>query len=182
MSADELKGYGRWFLETVPARIAELHGAINSSPGFEDWEPDHSFSSIEALGLWLSRQVETRPRTNDEIDRIKVQSNFDVGVSGEELTNRTFSLAMDAGMYFGESLVSGYPHLQYYQPLNDKKFADFGQMVLLGFGRATLNPVRIVVTFCYGVASGKQGSKRLGEVYNYWLQLARGTAEAAKSK
>ena len=88
---------------------------------------------------------------------------------------------MDAGMYFGETLKSQYPHLKWDQPLKNKKFADVGQVVLVGFGRASLNPVRIVVTFCYGIASGKQALKRLDEVYGYWSSLAneaKGTANA----
>jgi hypothetical protein len=171
MSADELKGYRRWFLEIMPARVIELHHAVNSAPDFGAWKPDHSRDSIENLGLWLSHQVETRPRTGGEIDEIKRRSVFDFEISTRELTNRTYSLALDVGMYFGETLRKHYPALEWDQPVKNKKFADFGQMVLLGFGRATLNPVRIVVTFCYGIASGKRPAKRFDQVYGYWSRL-----------
>jgi hypothetical protein len=173
MSADELDGYRRWFLEAIPSRVSELQSAVNSSSGLNDWRPDHSVASIEALGFWLSRQVEARPRTAEEIDQIKARTAFNFDVFEVELTNRTFSLAMDAGIYFGETLRHNYSHLEWHQPLKDKKFADFGQIVLLGFGRAILNPVRILVTFCYGTASGKVTGKRLSEVYGYWSRLAR---------
>jgi hypothetical protein len=172
MSADELKSYRKWFLEAIPSRVIELQRAVNSDPNFRAWKPDHNRASVETLGVWLSQQVETRPRTAEEIDRIKGRAAFDFDVSTEELTNRTFSLAMDAGMYFGESLGRHYSHLEWDQPLKDKKFADFGQMVLLGFGRASLNPVRIVVTFCSGIAHSKQTAKRFDEVYGYWSRLA----------
>jgi hypothetical protein len=172
MSAHELEGYRGWFLGAIPSRVIELQNAVNSGPNFGAWKPDYSPASIENLGLWLSHQVETRPRTAEEINQIKGRSAFDFDVSAEELTNRTFSLAMDAGMYFGETLRKHYSHLEWDQPLKDKKFADFGQMVLLGFGRATLNPVRIVVTFCYGIASGRRAAKRFDEVYGYWSRLA----------
>ena len=172
MSVDELNGYHKWFLEIMPSRLLKLEEAVNSSVTFEAWKADFSVSSIENLGFWLSRQVETRPRTSQEIDQIKGRTAFNFDVSGEELTNRTFSLAMDAGMYLGETLRHHYPHLEWRQPLNDKKFADFGQMVLFGFGKATLNPVRIAVTFCYGVVSGKQAGNRFAEVYGYWSGLA----------
>ena len=120
MSADELRGYRRWFLEAIPSRVIELQGAVNSDPNFGAWKPDHSRASVEALGLWLSHQVEMRPRTTEEIDRIKGRAAFDFDVSREELTNRTFSLAMDAGMYFGETLRNLYPHLEWNQPLKEK--------------------------------------------------------------
>jgi hypothetical protein len=179
MSANELKEYRKWFLEVIPSRLLELQMTVNSSPEFENWNADHSRGSIEVLGPWLSRQVEMRPRTSEEIDQIKGRTAFNFDVSAEELTNTTFSLAIDTGMYLGETLRHHYPHLEWHQPLNDKKFADFGQMVLLGFGKATLNPVRIAVTFCYGVANGRQGGKRFGEVYRYWSGLA---AEVGKAR
>ncbi|HTV31997.1 MAG TPA: hypothetical protein VME69_02685 [Methylocella sp.] len=135
MSADELKSYRRWFLEAIPSRIIELQSALSSDPNFKDWKPEYSQASIEALGLWLSHQVETRPRSAEEVDRIKGRAAFDFDVSSEELTNRTFSLAVDAGMYFGETLRSHYPHLEWAQLLKNKKLANFGQMVLLNFGR-----------------------------------------------
>ena len=181
MSDDDLRDYRRWLFESMPPRLVELQGAVNSDPNFRTWKPDHSRASIEALGQWLSHQVETRARTAEEIDRIKGSAAFDFSVPAEELTNRTFSLAMDAGMYFGEALRSQYPHLKWDQPLKNKKFADFGQVVLVGFGRASLNPVRILVTYCYGIASGKQIPKRLDEVYGYWSSLAHAVEGAAKA-
>ncbi|HEV2679351.1 MAG TPA: hypothetical protein VGV14_02530 [Rhodanobacter sp.] len=173
MSMEELNGYRKWFIEVVPSRIIELQGAINSDNGLEVWKPDCSLSSIETLGLWLSRQVETRPRKAEEIERIKGRTNFDFSISTRELTNRTFSFAVDAGMYFGKTLKSNYRHLEWGQSLDDKKFADFGQMILSGFGRATLNPVRIAVNFCYGVAGDERMAERFAEVYRYWSQLAK---------
>ena len=172
MSVDELNSYRQWFLDAIPNRVAQLRGAVNSSLDLESWKPDHSTASMELLGPWLSHQVETRSRTSEEIDRTKAQAAFDFGVIGDELTNGTFSLAIDVGMYFGETIRSQYPHLEWHQPLTDRRFADFGQMVLLGFGQAVLNPVRICVTFCYGVAGGNKTGKNLGETYQYWCRLA----------
>jgi len=138
MSADDLRDYRRWFFESMPPRLVELQGAVNSDPNFRTWKPDHSRASIEALGQWLSHQVETRARTAEEIDRIKGSAAFDFSVPAEEL-------------------------------------------VLVGFGRASLNPVRILVTYCYGIASGKQIPKRLDEVYGYWSSLAHAVEGAAKA-
>lgn len=178
MPTSELKKYERWFLEVIPSRVSELERAVRSGQKFEYWRPDHSLASVETLGLWLLRQVETRPRPVEEIEQIKGATAFNFDVSGEELTNKTFSLAMDVGMYFGESLRCQHPHLEWHQPLKSKRFADFGQMVLLGFGQAALNPIRVVVTFCYGIATHRQTNKRLGEIYEYWSRLADETGKA----
>jgi len=74
-------------------------------------------------------------------------------------------------MYLAATLLHGHPQLKWDQPLKDKRFVDFGQMVLLGFGRVPLNPVRIAVTLCYGIASGQYGGARLKEVYEYWSRM-----------
>ena len=172
MSAGELKGYRAWFLDSIPARAIVLQNVVRADPDFATWKPDHSRASFDNLASWLCGQVETRPRTAEEIDEIKRRSAYDFGVPPNELTNRTFSLAMDVGMYFGETLRTQYPHLEWDQPLKSKISADFGQMVLLGFGRVALNPVHIAVTFCYGIASGRRTATRFDEIYAYWSRLA----------
>lgn len=75
-------------------------------------------------------------------------------------------------MYLSQVLVNNYPNIKWHQPLDDKKFVDFGQPVLIGFGRVPLNPIRIIVTLAYGIASGKQTGIRLKEIYEYWSQHA----------
>ena len=149
-----------------------LRDEVNSRANFENWVPDRGGESLTALGFWLAQEVETRARTSEELNRIKGRVAFDMDVSERELTNKTFSLAMDTGMYFGETLLRHHPNLEWDQPLKDKKFADFGQMVLRGFGEVSLNPIRIAVTYCYGIASGKQTGMRLKEIFDYWSRLA----------
>ncbi|MGH7023083.1 MAG: hypothetical protein ACREEB_05760 [Caulobacteraceae bacterium] len=179
MSPQELEAYRRWFIENIPVRTAALEHAVTSSPGFENWTPDLSPASLEMLGSWLAHQVESRARTADEVYRIRQRATFDIDIPREELTDRTFSLAIDVGMYFGETLFRHCANLEWKQLLKGKDFADFGQMALLGFGRAPLNPVRIVVILCYGIASGKHTGKRLKELYDYWSKLAVNAGKVA---
>jgi hypothetical protein len=87
----------------------------------------------------------------------------------EELTNRTYSLAMDVGMYFSQVLIKNHPSLRWELPTHNKKFADYGQPVLVGFGRVPLNPIRIAVVLAHGIAAKKQ--ERLRELYDYWSRL-----------
>jgi hypothetical protein len=130
---------------------------------------------LNALGDWFASQVETRPRTDSELAEIKAGSEFGIGGSKSELTNRTLSLAMDVGMYLGEVMTARHPKLTWEQPLDDPAFIDYGRPVLSGFGGTMFNPVRIVVTFAYGVAAGRRTGSRLREVYDVW------SARAAKA-
>jgi hypothetical protein len=94
-------------------------------------------------------------------------------IPAEELTNRTFSLAMDIGMYFGQVLMKNYPSLKWEQPLGNKRFADYGQPCLVGFGPVSANPVRIGHVFAHGLADKTYTGKRLREVYDHWAKLVR---------
>ena len=111
MSGHDLKDYRKWFLSVICARCAEPQAAVTASPGFESWTADRSPAFLETVGHWLARQVETRPRAADEIARIKERGTFDVDVSGQELTTKTFSIAMEVGVYFAETLSGTIPSL-----------------------------------------------------------------------
>ena len=67
----------------------------------------------------------------------------------DQLTSRTFSLAMDIGMYLGCVVLRNVSGTKWKQFLRTSKFADYGQPVIVGFGSAPLNPVSIVVTNAY---------------------------------
>ena len=176
MPKKELHRYYQWFLDVLPERVNELAEAVKQTPGFETWQPDYTPASLDTLGEWFSGQVETRNRTQEELKTIKDRQAFPMDVPSEELTDRTFSLAMDVGMYFSQVLMKNFPALKWEQPVGNKRFVDYGQPSLTGFGPVTLNPVGIAVTFAYGLASKTKIGKRLREVYNYWAQRVKPTS------
>jgi hypothetical protein len=153
-------------------RIRILASAAKSTPGYEHWEPDYSPQSLEVLGEWFSTQVETRPRTQKEIDAIQNRSKFPISIPREELTNKTFSLAMDVGMYVSQVFLTNHASLEWAQPFGSKKFVDYGQPVLSGFGKMAFNPVHMMVTLAYGLISQAKTGKSLREIYDIWSKLA----------
>jgi hypothetical protein len=173
MPKKELHRYCHWFMDVLPQRIGELAAAVRETPGFESWQPDCTPASLDALGQWFAEQVETRSRTQGERQAINDRLVFQMDIPAEELTNRTFSLAMDIGMYFSQVLMKNYPSLKWEQPLGNKRFADYGQPCLVGFGPVSPNPVRIGHVFAHGLADKTYTGKRLREVYDYWAKLVR---------
>src|ERR1700741_1037792 len=133
MSKQELKAYFKWFQEIVPERIEQLAATVQSSPGFENWRADFSPDSLDELGKWFATQIETRPRTKEGIDAFNGQFPFPIKLSDSELTNRTFSLAMDIGMYLNQVFLRNHTYLKWDQPFGGKTFIDYGQPVLVGF-------------------------------------------------
>ena len=163
----ELRKYFNRFLTIIPQRIVELTAAVGQTAGFEQWKPNYSPMSLELLGEWFATQVETRPRPPDEIKRIQDGSPYPIDVPRNALTKRTLSLAMDVGIYFGQSLVHNYPSLKWELPLGSKRFIDYGKPVLCGFANSvTLNPTHVVTVYALGVADGSRTGSRLKELYD----------------
>lgn len=173
MSKKELKDYFAWFQNILPQRLDELTNAVKQTPGFETWEVDFTPASLDRLGEWFVAQVETRPRSEEEIQEIRDRSSIPIEIPEEELTNRTFSLAMDIGMYFSQIFLKHHPALQWDQQFGNKKDADYGQPVLVGFSPMPFNPVRLLVTLAYGVVSKRKTGKSLRELYDIWTKMIR---------
>ena len=172
MSKTELKDYFTWFQNILSQRMDELVSAVKQTPGFETWEADFTSESLDRLGEWFAARVETRSRTKDEIQEIEGRSTCPIEVPGEELTNSTFSLAMDVGMYLSQVFLKNYPALRWDQPFGNKRDSDYGQPVLVGFGAVPFNPVWMLVTLAYGVISKRKTGKNLRELYDTWAKHA----------
>lgn len=176
MSKKELTSYFEWFQGILPQRLEQLINAVKETPGFADWKADFSPASLDLLGRWFAMQVETRPRTLDEVQEIESRSAYPVEVPDEDLTNRTFSIAMDVGMYLSHVFLTNHPGLRWEQTFGNKKAIDYGQPVLTGFGVAEFNPVHMMVTLAYGVASRKKNGSRLRELYDIWSKMIKVSA------
>jgi len=168
MSKRELGAYREWFHSVMPQRTAELAEAVRGTPGFDGWIPDLTPDWLSLLCEWYRREAETRQRTDAEMGKIKSRLTFPIDVPNQELTNRTFSLAMDVGMYFGQVIMKNVPGTRWDQPTKNPKFADHGQPVILGFGTVPLNPVRIAVTLAYAFAAKEQTGYRLRVLFDVW--------------
>jgi|CXWL01.1.fsa_nt_gi hypothetical protein len=173
MSKKELKDYFQWFLGVIPERINELANAVRATPGYEAWQPDQMPTSLHSLGAWFATQVETRRRTQDEITEIKSRSKFPISIPDEELTNRTFSLAFDVGIYLSLVFLIDDPDIRWEQAWGGKSSIDYGQPVLVGFCPVPFNPVQMLVTLAYGLVSKKKGGTGLRDLYEIWTNLAK---------
>jgi hypothetical protein len=171
MSKKELREYARWYHEVMPERLDILIHAVHATPGFETWQPDYTPSSLERLGEWYAGQVETRPRTQDEIDEIKSRLTFQIEIASYELTDRTYSLAYDVGMYLSQVFMKNHESLRWDQPLGSKRDINYGQPVLMGFGAVPFNTVGMLVTQASGIVTGHYTGKKLRELYDIWKDM-----------
>jgi hypothetical protein len=172
MSKRDLKRYSEWIMGIKDKRIEILEAAVRQSAGFEDWRADYAPHTFVALGSWFALRVTTRPQTPEELaEKRKVLFPLAEPPSWE-LTTQTFSIALDIGLYFGESLRLRHRHLHWEQYLQDRRCIDFGQVVLVGLGSVPLNSIHIMITLAYGLAGGERTGSRLAELYAVWDELA----------
>jgi hypothetical protein len=192
MSKQELKEYKAWFLGSIPERIAVLAAAVRATPGCEQWEPDGSPESLDALGEWFAAHVETRSRTPDEMERLtrelhsgydptdpKTQVVFHIEIADWTLTNRTVSLAMDLGMYMSQVFLKQHPTLKWIQQLTSVRSLDYGEVVLKGFygGKMRWAPYGQTMGLARGLASGHYTGGHLREHYDSLSDSVRPGAE-----
>jgi len=168
LSKQDIKKFNEWFIAELPTRIAILESCVKASAGYESWVANFDSTSLVTLGDWFASQVETRDRTASELREMEAGLRFPIDISTNELTDEVVSKAMDVGMYFGEVLLKNHPALRWDFKTESKKFADYGQPVIVGVGAAILNPVRIALTMAYGVVAGTQSGSRLSQVYQFW--------------
>jgi hypothetical protein len=171
MSKQDLEAYGVWFHQVAQERVVELAKEVKRTPGYESWEPTRTRESLDVVGRWFEGQVETRKKSVGELEETRSKLTFPIDIPEEELTNKSFSLAMDLGMYFGQVVLKNLPGTRWDQALKNKSFADYGQPVIMGFGTVPLNPVRTMVTTAYGISRGKLA--RLPELYDTWARMKK---------
>ena len=168
MSKKQLDAYLVWFHQVLPGRIAELAQAIRGTPSYESWEADGTVESLDVLGRWFETQVETRKQTAEELEEVRAQLAFSIDIAEDELTHKTFSLSIDIGLYFSQVMVKNLASLRWDQPRKDRRDADYGQPVLVGFAWGPLNPVRVIVATARKIAD--RDPARLRELFNVWAE------------
>ena len=173
MSKKELKAYCNWFIDQIPLRVAILERTVKNTPGFEDWEMNYLPTSLDKLGEWFALQAEKRERTEDEIQEAynKLSGPFkDIHmISKWELTNKTYSIAIDIGMYVSQVFLKTFPSLEWQFTLKGRKdHIDYGQPVLAGFGKMAFNPPQIMIVLAHGLVNKKRNKYRLRELYETW--------------
>lgn len=153
MSKEELKNYYLWFQKIIPERLEILSSAIRMTHGFERWKQDYTPESLIQLGEWLACHVKKRFFSGD-------------------LTIRSYSLAFDSAMYFGETLIKHYPELHWHHFIDTRKDnADFGQSVIKGKYDEPCNVIRLLVSFCFSLVRKKKTGADLKKLFELWANI-----------
>jgi hypothetical protein len=169
LTKSELREYYARFLDALGERTLLLTNLVRSDDDYASWTADLTPGSLDTLHLWFVRNVQTRPKTPAEIYADELKTPPGIPIPPITLTDMTFSLASDIGMYAARMMTSLYPHLRWKLPLGSKSFIDYGQPVLEGFrGNVLLNPVRISTVVAWKIAYGEARPFQLRETFEVW--------------
>ncbi len=102
MTAKHAKRYLEWFRSVVPERIALLESEVRKDDVGLGWEADFTPESLKQLGAWFVSKVATE--VCEPVPVILHQRQIDT--INYKLTGETYTRSFDAGIYFGEILIS----------------------------------------------------------------------------
>src|SRR5438552_2237786 len=126
------EAYFRWFVEHVPVRISVLRQALDANGG-SFVALDATAESFATLGKWLDGVLETRLRTEEEmeIERRKTPDNYAWTVSPLTLTGESLSLCFDVGCYVGWCMCERHLSLHWDIVRRPKSNVDFQRPVIV---------------------------------------------------
>lgn len=174
LSKKELTAYYEWFQAAIPERIDQLTEAVRGTAACESWTPDFTPESLLTLGAWFAGQVKVSKLTYEEKHKLRAQMVAHVAVPQTGLTERTFSIAFDVGIYFGEVIRRNVPGAKWTQRLGSRKNVDFGQAVLVGHGKVPLEPTRIAEVLANEFVGREEPVTALRDVYDIWARMLSG--------
>mgnify|MGYP006966082550 CR=1 FL=1 len=172
MTKIQAKKYFNWYKGQIPSRIAQLTKLITSTNGYENWHCDYSPDSLNDLGIWFMNHVEMISKTEQELsdyDNIPEWLRSIISIETETITNRTYSLCVDIGMYFCQVLIKNIGGVELI--LSKSKRHDdinFNQPVLVGNKNLEFNPSHIMQILAFGFAKKTKLSNRLRELFDIW--------------
>ncbi len=169
MSKKELDEYFNWYIDQIPERIRILEKLVKLTPGYENWKANYLPDSLDKLGEWFDSQIETRIRTDAEIEEKQVGLSWplnQIEIQKWDLTDKTFSLAIDIGMYVSQVLLKNISSLEWqHTTKGSKRWVDYGQPVLTHTGCLVFNPVRQLIVLAYGLVKHTRKSNFLREIF-----------------
>lgn len=118
LSKAEAKAFYTKVLSAIPERMRQLEALIHELRPQLHWKPDFTEAAFSVVVDVVADCVETRPRTRAEIEehwrvQPEVFKTRGEGIRDWEGTDRAYSIAFDAGIYWALDLQRKEPRLKW---------------------------------------------------------------------
>ena len=167
----QLRAHSKWFFENKEQRLAELQNAYHAFCGkCLDYTPE----SLKGLGEFFMQAIDTEKKSPEEYEAERAKFPAYIPIPEETLTIRSLSLAVDAGIYWGEVMIRNHKNMHWEQnTTRNKRDADRGYMMInLNHNSKgpDVNPMHINQIAASAIADRTRTSDRLYELYNIYCE------------
>lgn len=165
----ELSNYRAWFIENKLYRLKELNNLVISIPGLDNWEMDFTPNSL--IGLWkcLQENITSEPLSKEKYESLQSSVPAEIPVNDYELTTRSISILVDAGIYIGDVLIHNHPSLRWEQyPSRTRNDANYGHMVIVINKNHWVNPIRAMYNIGLKIINHQCGTNSILKLYDFW--------------
>ncbi len=176
MPRAQARQHFNWFVTQIPERLDVLSRTLSANGG-ETVCLDFSPESLERLGSWFDKHIESRPMSQDELAQENaVLPEWFIKLGDREdwiLTDETLSLCSDIGIYFGEVMRYQYPVLNWDYVKSGRKFIDYNRPVIAPIKGLIerMCPQQVVVRLAMKCAEGGNAQELMRMRWEYWSNL-----------
>ena len=165
---DIIKPYEDWFLENKDYRIKTLENYIRTFAGFENLQMDFSINSLAEIEKWLETSIKSEVMPEEEYRQLRSAYPPEINIEKWDLTDLSYSILYDVGVYFGESIIHQFPNLKWMQYLSTSKLnVDIGHMVIqTKYKNCRMNPIWQIRILGFKLIEKKEPSNLLIELFN----------------
>jgi len=170
----ERKEFGKWFMENKERRLDMIIDLVKTTEGYEHWQGDFSPESLKLLSSWYEKVIEFRPLSEREK---KIQSEvpplkFDIEPVETILTDLSYAIVCDVGIYFGEVFVRNWPQTYWSQYFpRGKNYMFEGHMVIMGFKfKKVLNPIWVMHIMSGHIKDNTYKHEDMFHLYNVYKE------------
>jgi hypothetical protein len=177
-SKEEASQNFEWFVANIPNAIRLLTEEIRKYPGNEDWMPDYSTASINAISEWIFKTAYFIETPLEEVEQLISKNNYPPHIASSLRNNRNrFSPELNiicehTGVYIGEAIRHHVETLQWICKKKPKSDLHFNQPVLTNPEGTLCYPAYIIIAnTAYNMTEGKYGKEGILETYQRWYSL-----------
>lgn len=165
---DIIKPYEDWFFENKDHRIKTIEKYIRTFAGFESLQMDFSINSLSEIGKWLETSIKSEQMPEEEYRRLRSAYPPEIDIEKWDLTDLSYSILYDVGVYFGESIIHQFPNLKWMQYISASKLnVDVGHMVMqTKYKNCPMNPIWLIRILGFKLIDKKKDGNLLIELFN----------------
>lgn len=167
-SRNELIKYSEWFYENKELRMVALNRAVKQFTG-KMWLQDCSVRSLTELNSFLLNNIKSESLSKQELEEKRKTVPAYITIEDWDLTVKSRSLLIDAGIYWGEVIIHNNDTLHWEQFLSrNKNDNDYGHMVIMLKNSQRINPIWLMYIQGLKIIKGTVSQTFLNDLYSIW--------------